>query len=532
MNYRSRGFSLAPTILIACSAPTPIMVEGGEGESSTVADLPEDETGDDTTDEPPIPGEQLPPYVPSCEFIEMPVAFAAVDSEPEDNQGNLEMSACGHVSTRTRLFYPDGTATESSGRVDFAPTGELGLVILEDTVELFDLVTRTRRTVAREQHGFVASFADGVASRVWTCAAGRLEAHDGAQTWLLDEGLTTCGSIEAAEGAPIITYRHGEHTRVVNSDTGVVTTLALDDDPPKSDCERTLTMGYDGDAIAQTWRCEDLFSGEVEPFETSLVSTQTGLQVGPEQPDVSARQLSTRGGAWWFYTSAGELDHSVFVLVDGQLQPLIENYHDHFISPDGTVYTTDRDDTEPGLRTLLRSDDRGHAFVSLGSRPNIQRWIRANWEGTAVSMETVVNGEFAGIDLWADGTWPWPEALQGAGLQSGPLFADGALIFHDDDDVQPYTQLRSPAGEILGQWERARRALRLDARVVMGWGDAYPFIPGGLALIESDGSTSPLVPLTDPSAAWSVEVAPLVGMVAAWMTDGNQRVLWYGRPES
>ncbi len=66
----------------------------------------------------------------------------------------------------------------------------------------------------------------------------------------------------------------------------------------------------------------------------------------------------------------------------------------------------------------------------------------------------------------------------------------------------------------------------------MAWGDDYPdVIPGGVALLESDGSTSLLVPDAEPSAPTSVKVASLVGIVAVWMTDGSQRVLWYGRPE-
>jgi hypothetical protein len=99
-----------------------------------------------------------------------------------------------------------------------------------------------------------------------------------------------------------------------------------------------------------------------------------------------------------------------------------------------------------------------------------------------------------------------------------------------EDDYQG-SSLRSPTNEILVQWDEARIATRLDARMVLKWGSHSDFIPGGVALLASDGTLSPLIPESEQSAPLDVMVAPAVGIVAAWMTDGNQDVLWYGRPE-
>lgn len=558
----SARVSILPVVVLAACGPSTVSVPaaetGTDGESGgPIDDLPEDpsegsedstETSEDPTDDPPDddpsgdptgPGARLPAYAPSCEFIgPRTIAFAPLYTTPESSLAGLRMGACGHTSTIDRLIYPDGSMSELGAwlSVEFAPTGELAKAFTgTGTIEIFDLEARTRRSLSAVGSGFVASFADGVASRVWTCADDRLELHDGANTWLLDDGLEGCSQLLPAQAAPILHYRDGAASRVVNTDTGVVTTMAFHNDAPDVDCHRELTVGYDGDAIAQAWICEEWIPGELDEPQlidvlrsTSLYSTHTGLRVLDQQHGVGAMQVPVRGGAWWFspaFKPEGSNDASVSVLVDGELIPLFERLSDTWVASDGTVFAIDRDD-ESGLGTLLRSDDGGHGFVSLGARPDLES-IHGNWEGTAVAARTAVDSLYTGVDLWATDAWPWPQALQAEGMAPGQLFADGALILYEDYNQR--TTLRSPTAEILVQWDEYRFARRLDARMVVEWGRTSPqLIPGGVALLSSDGSLSPLVPEAQQTAPWEVGVAPSVGIVAARMTDGDQQVLWYG----
>lgn len=554
-----RELVLTLMVLAACAPPTssvPISSTETDGESGDpVDDLPDDSTTgpedptdepedptDDPTGDPTGPGARLPAYAPNCDFNgSRTVAFGPLHTTPEEAEGQLDsvlMGPCGHASTGKQLVYPDGTITEfgASLYLKFAPTGELAIAETgSDTIELFDLAARTRRSITAEMSGFVASFASGVGSRVWTCTDGRLEVHDGANTWLLDE-VDVCGGL-AAEAAPIIVYRDGADHRAVNTDTGVVTPIAFGDDAPFGDCHRQLTIGYDGDAIAVSWVCYERAPdpGGEDPglidvlHSTALYSTHTGLRVTEEHSGVAAVQVSRRGGAWWFsphFEPGGSADRSVSVLLDGELAPLFEALKDTWMATDGTLLALDRDD-EVDVGTILRSDDGGLSFEALTTRSAIVS-MRSNWEGTAIAAATPFDGQSTHIDLWAGDAWTWPEPLPVLPGQSEPLFASGAVLLHEDSQ---HSSLRSPTGELLVQWDEYRSTMHLDARMVLEWGRAHPqLILGGVALLASDGTESSLVPESEQSAPVGVTVAPAAGIVAAWMTDGNQRVLWYGSP--
>jgi hypothetical protein len=145
-----------------------------------------------------------------------------------------------------------------------------------------------------------------------------------------------------------------------------------------------------------------------------------------------------------------------------------------------------------------------------------------------VATRVHINGATE-VELWLAGAWPLDPPIVGSVLNIADVFGNGAMVLHEHEPPTA-TFLLGPDGATLQAWPEIRTFRSLDDRMVSSWGKASPeLIPGGLALLRADGSSTELI--VEPGVApKAVNTAPTVRAISALMTDGSNSTLHYGRP--